>query len=152
MEVLFNEQKYLVAVEKGNHNFEQMNSVPPSWPLRTRTWTRRATTPMGNNYATAIAKLLKGDITCSVRDTVRVYSGLNSKMAANRDVIEYPLAMLWRHWRAFPKKINGIRDVYLNSSNFETKLIRLSVDIHTILSLKLLMFNNNSVRATVLSL
>ena len=57
----------------------------------------------------------------------RVYEilegGLNSKMAAHRDVTEYPQAKLWRHWRAFNKKINGIPEVCRNnSSNFEIKL------------------------------
>ena len=52
-------------------------------------------------------------------------------MAENRDVIEYPLAMLWRLRRSFDKKINGISDVYRNnSSNFETKHMRLSEDIY----------------------
>ena len=53
---------------------------------------------------------------------VTLEGGLNNKMAENSDVIEYSLEMLWRHWRAFHKKINGIHDVYRNnSSNFETK-------------------------------
>ena len=50
-------------------------------------------------------------------------------MAENGNVIEYPLAMLWRHRPSFQKKINGIRDDYRNNSyNFEAKLIRLSYD------------------------
>ena len=45
-------------------------------------------------------------------------------MAANRDVIEYPLEMLWRHWGAFHKKMSRVRNVYRNnSSNFETRLM-----------------------------
>ena len=28
-------------------------------------------------------------------------------MTENRDVIEYHLAMLWRHWRAFARKLKG---------------------------------------------
>ena len=57
--------------------------------------------------------------------------GLKSRVEANRDVIEYPLSMLRRHWRAFHKKINGIQDDYRNNSNnFETKLMRLSENTH----------------------
>ena len=56
-------------------------------------------------------------------------------MAANRDVIEYPLAMLWRHRPSIHKKINGIRDDYRNNSyNFETKLMRLSDDMSNCLT------------------
>ena len=56
-------------------------------------------------------------------------------MAENRDVIEYPLAMLWRHRPSIHKKINGIRDDNRNNSyNFEAKLMRLSDDIDNCLT------------------
>ena len=78
--------------------------------------------------------------------------GLNSKMAANSDVIEYPLAMLWRHRPAFTIKLTGFETTIvitrtiltLNSWNFLITSI--------ILLLKLLMSCNNSLRVTVLSL
>ena len=55
-------------------------------------------------------------------------------MAENRDVIEYQLAMLWRH-RRIHKKINRIRDDYRNNSyNFDAKLMRFSDDIHNCLT------------------
>ena len=56
-------------------------------------------------------------------------------MAENRDVIESPLAMLWRHRPSIHKKIAGIRDDYRNNSyNFEAKLMRLSDDIHNFIT------------------
>ena len=68
----------------------------------------------------------------------RVYrireGGLNSKMAANRDVIEYPLAMLWRHRPSIHKKINGIQTTIVITYNFEAKLMRLSDDIHNFIT------------------
>ena len=74
------------------------------------------------------------------------------KMAANRNVIEYPLAMLWRHRRAFTRKITGFETTIvitrtilkLNSWDF--------LMTSTILLLKLLMSSNNSLWVTVLSL
>ena len=55
-------------------------------------------------------------------------------MVENRDVIEYPLAMLWRHRTGIHKKINGIRDDYRNNSyNFKAKLMRLSDDMNNCL-------------------
>ena len=73
-------------------------------------------------------------------------------MAANHDVIEYPLAMLWRHRRAFTRKLTGFETTIvitrtilkLNSWDF--------LMTSTILLLKLLMSSNNSLRVTVLSL
>ena len=84
---------------------------------------------------------------------VRIYEGgINSKMAENRDLIEYPLAMLWRHRRAFTRKLTGFETTIvitrtilkLNSWNF--------LMTSTIVLLKLLMSCNNSLRFTVLSL
>ena len=73
-------------------------------------------------------------------------------MAENRDVIEYPLAMLGRHRPNIDKKINGIRDDYRNNSyNFEAKLVRLSDDMNNCLT-EIFMSSNNLLRVTVLSL
>ena len=56
-------------------------------------------------------------------------------MAENNDVIENPLAMLWRHRTSIHKKINGIRDDYHNNSyNFKAKLMRLSDDMDNCLA------------------
>ena len=56
-------------------------------------------------------------------------------MEENRDVIEYPLAMLWRHRPNIHKKINEIRDDYRNNSyNFDAKLMRLSDDMKNCLA------------------
>ena len=56
-------------------------------------------------------------------------------MGENRDVIEYPLAMLRRHRQSIHKKIAGIRYDYRNNSyNFEAKLMRLSDDMNNCLS------------------
>ena len=83
----------------------------------------------------------------------RIYEGeLNSKISENRDVIEYPLSMLWRHRRAFTRKLRGFEPTIvitriifkLNSWYF--------LMTSTIVLLKLLMFSNNSLRVTVLSL
>ena len=55
-------------------------------------------------------------------------------MAENRDVIEYPLSMLWRHRRAFTTKLKDSDDYRNNSYNFEAKLVRLSDDIHNFIT------------------
>ena len=56
-------------------------------------------------------------------------------MAENRDIVEYPLAMLWRHRPSIHKKINGIIDEYHNNSyNFEAKLMRLLDDMNNCLT------------------
>ena len=73
-------------------------------------------------------------------------------MAENRDVIEYPLAVLWRHRRAFTRKLTGFETTIvitrtilkLNSWDFLTT--------SRIVLLKLLMSCNNSLMAIVLSL
>ena len=74
-------------------------------------------------------------------------------MAANRDVIEYPLTMLWRYNAlAFTRKLTGYETTIvitltilkLNSWDF--------LMTSTIFLLKLLMSCNNSLRGTVLSL
>ena len=73
-------------------------------------------------------------------------------MVENRDVIEYQLAMLWRHGRAFTRKLTGYETTIvitrtilkLNSWDF--------LITSTIVWLKLLMSCNNSLRVTVLSL
>ena len=73
-------------------------------------------------------------------------------MAKNRDVIEYPLAMLWRHRWAFTRKLRGFETTIvitrtilkLNSWDF--------LMTSTIVLLKLLMSCNNSLRVTVMSL
>ena len=75
----------------------------------------------------------------------------SSKMVGSRDVIEYPLAMLWRHRRAFTRKLTGWETIILitrtilklNSWDF----LRTTI----ILLLKLLMLSNNSLMVTVLS-
>ena len=73
-------------------------------------------------------------------------------MAANRDVIEYLLAMLWRHKKQFTWKLTGFETALVIT---RTILKIISWDYlmtSTILLLKLLMYSNNSLRVTVLSL
>ena len=81
---------------------------------------------------------------------MRSYQKVDS--TANRDVVEYQLVMFWRHLSAFQKKINWIRDVYV----ITLEILKLNswafLMTSTILLLKLLMFSNNSLRTTVLSL
>ena len=56
-------------------------------------------------------------------------------MVENHDVIEYLLAMLWRHKPSIQKKINWIRRDYRNNSyNLEAKLKRLSDDMNNYLT------------------
>ena len=103
-------------------------------------------------YLILVSKV--GIIKCIILDRVyRIWEGeLNRKMAANRDVIEYPLAMLWRHKWTFTRKLRGFETTIVITSTILKLNSRAFLMTSTILLLKLLMFRNNSLRVTVLSL